>query len=495
MIDADEPVATARGALLIGRLLTPAAALVAVVLSGLRAYTFWRSQAYVDATSGAWMTMAQDLAHGVLYRPLIGPEGIGGARYFPLSFSLHALAIRMTGDTVWSGFAVAACAMALLMGGVYALARRIGATKTLACACAAFVLVARPAQEGLLAVKGDVLAAALNVWGLAVCAGAIGGAGLLASALLFALSFATKVTSVSGVGAALVWLMATGRVRQAGALLGCTAAGMSLVLATMYLGSHGLVFDIFRASATAGGGLGQLLQAPFTLARQARRVPETLVFIQLGFAAALVFLVRPRPLQNPALLFFVAVFAVTTVIFGSPGTDTNHFIDLHVASILLVASWISAQRAPWSDFGGAALLVAALAASLSLVSGLANAKGEQRRGAVADALRLIPDRSKPILAENPLVPIVAGQRPYLLDAYMLRVLVERDPAFGDPLWADLRRHRFAAVVFENDPAIGRARSLYREILGQRFVEAVEQSYEPAGQVGTRTVYLPRPEQP
>lgn len=475
-----------------GRALPPLwilAAAAAVTLSIARAWVFWANEAYLDDASGNWTGLAKDLAEGVFYRPLFGPDGYGGSRYFPLHFVLNAGLMTVVGDPLRSGFILSLAGIVLLVTGVYVLLKRLGVPAVLAASCAAFVLVARPAQEALLAIKADGLAAALNVWGFAIAIGAGGVAGIVGAASLFVLAFATKVTTVSGLGAASLWLWLKGQRSAALVLLGASAAGVVLVLASMYLASHGVVFEVMRASATAGGTLHDLLMSPLTLARQARRVPETLVFIQLGFAVLLLLLFRPRRLANPAAFFFIAVLGITSAIFGSPGTDTNHLLDLHVASIVLVASWLATRDTPLVDFAGAALLVAALAASLSLVSGLANARAEQRRGRIAEALRLIPDTSRPILAQNPLVPVVAGQRPYLLDPFMIRVNVQRDPAFGEPLWNAIRDQQFSAVVLERDPRT--ARELYGLILGDRFVEEIERHYDVAGQVGTRTVFLPR----
>ena len=467
-------------------------ATVVVLLSALRANVFWRSEAYLDDASGNWTALARDFAAGVLYRPLQGPDGYGGSRYFPLHFVLHAAFMKVFGSPIAAGHVVAALALALLMGGVYAWLRASGAPWLLAVSCASFVLAIRPAQEALLAIKGDGLAAALNVWGVAVCASAAGAAGVLAAALLFTLAFATKITAVSGVTAAVLWFWLTGQRRAAAGLIVATACGMVLVVVAIQLGSHGVAFDVLRASASGGATLSDILKSPFSLARQARRVPETLAFIQLGCAAFLALLFWPKPWTSLPLLFFACVFVVTTVIFGSPGTDTNHFLDLHVASVVLVASWLIARGLPALDLAGTALVVAALAASMSLGSGLLNARSEQQRGLLADALSLIPDRSRPILAQNPMVPIAAGQRPYLIDPFMIRLLTERNPALAEPLWRDFQTQRFAAVVLETDPRTERARALYRSaILGERFLEEMERNYEPAGAVGLRTVYLPR----
>lgn len=467
---------------------------VIVILTILRANAFWQNEAFLDDASGNWTALAKDLTEGVFYRPLQSPAGYGGSRYFPLHFVLHAGFMTLLGDPIKSGQVVSALSMVLLMSGVYTLLRKSGAPVGLAVSCATFVLAARPAQESLLAIKGDGLAAALNIWGVALCAGeALGLGALIAAVVFFTLAFATKLTAVSGLAGAVLWFWLSGRRRTAAGVLLGSVAGMALVAAAIYAGSHGVALDVLRVSASGGATARDILRAPLTLARQARRVPETLVFIQLGFAAFLLGLFRRKTITDLPMWYFAGVLAVTTVIFGSPGTDTNHLLDLHVASVVLVASWLTARGLRRIDFGGAALVVAALAASLSLGSGLANAASEQRRGRFADALKLIPDKSRPILAQNPLLPVVAGQRAYLLDPFLIRVIAERHPALVEPLWNDFRDQKFAAVVVESDPRDERARNLYRSaILGERFLEEMERNYQVAGAVGARTVYLPRP---
>src|ERR1041385_5313521 len=49
---------------------------------------------YLTHVSGAWAALADDVAHGVLYRPLLSSLGYGGTRYFPLYFLLHGLLAR-----------------------------------------------------------------------------------------------------------------------------------------------------------------------------------------------------------------------------------------------------------------------------------------------------------------------------------------------------------------------------------------------------------------
>jgi ribosomal protein S18 acetylase RimI-like enzyme len=75
---------------------------------------------------------------------------------------------------------------------------------------------------------------------------------------------------------------------------------------------------------------------------------------------------------------------------------------------------------------------------------------------------------------------------------MIRLITERTPALAEPLWHDFQTQRFAAVVLETNPQAERARALYRSaILGERFLQEMDRNYEVAGNVGARTVYLPR----
>jgi hypothetical protein len=68
----------------------------------------WASGNALNHVSGAWMALAEDLAHGQFYRPILDPElGYGGTRWFPLAFAAHA-ALRVAGlDLVTAGYALA----------------------------------------------------------------------------------------------------------------------------------------------------------------------------------------------------------------------------------------------------------------------------------------------------------------------------------------------------------------------------------------------------
>ena len=51
-----------------------------------RIYLNFKNQYFLTHVEGVWLACAHDFLHGVFYRPLFGPLGYGGTRYFPLYF-------------------------------------------------------------------------------------------------------------------------------------------------------------------------------------------------------------------------------------------------------------------------------------------------------------------------------------------------------------------------------------------------------------------------
>jgi hypothetical protein len=213
--------------------------------------------------------------------------------------------------------------------------------------------------------------------------------------------------------------------------------------------------------------------------------------VQLGLAALLA-VVLPR-LRRPDLgaWYFLATLAGTILICSAEGIDTNHLLELHVASIVVVGVWLASANPDARAFGVVALAVAGLAANMSLGSGLLSRRAEASRGRFTEAVALVADTSRPILAESPLVPIAAGQRPYMLDAFLFRANRRARPGLESRLWQDLAAQRFGAVVLERDPHTERGERWYAAYwFGTGFIEQMERFYEEKGRVGDRVVYGP-----
>ena len=458
---------------------------VGLLLAGLtvlRITQSWPNDSHLDHVSGAWVALASDVRAGVFYRAPFGPEGYGGTRFFPLFFCLHALGIVLGGSWRLSGYVLSAASMLALLAGVYCLLRRLGVERWLSVAGLITVLAGSSVQDAFLTIREDGLAAGLNLWGVVLCSGEVSRRRIYFAALLFALAFATKETSVFGAGAVILsWLLST-KIKDALHLLAATAIGYVAVVLAIYAASAGRAFEVLRLTLATGSGLMPLLNSPVTMVEAMNGYRAEMILLALGLTALLL----GRRLF-PGLLF-LCTLAVTLVIFSSEGTAGNHLIDLLVASVVIFIVWISQFR----DVG------LCLLASASLVAGLGIVVQHRYDDKVAvhtqlqEIARAVGTSDKPILSDNPLVPLSAGQRPYVLDAFMFRVLEERLPNFGDPMWQMLKQRRFSAVVLVDNPDSDEGKDTYDNYhFGNDFMEVMRQNYEAAGSAGTEYIFLPK----
>jgi hypothetical protein len=147
-------------------LVAPTGAAGAIVAA--HVYLGWLHHAGVNHVSGTWMALAADFRDGLYYRPLLDSTEYGGTRYFPLHFVLHGGLMKLGAPPEAAGYALAVlCTGALLLGGLRSSSRSGRSTSDRGWC---FHTDSRggfdSARAGLP--RGDVLPAALGVWGLAV---------------------------------------------------------------------------------------------------------------------------------------------------------------------------------------------------------------------------------------------------------------------------------------------------------------------------------------
>src|SRR5829696_6198507 len=95
------------------------ATMLVVGVTVLRVWVVWRHHSHLTFVSGVWISLATDLRDGVFYRALVGPDGYGGTRFFPLHVVLHAALMKLGAAPLSSGYVLSAAAAAALMIGVY----------------------------------------------------------------------------------------------------------------------------------------------------------------------------------------------------------------------------------------------------------------------------------------------------------------------------------------------------------------------------------------
>ncbi|HMD97580.1 MAG TPA: hypothetical protein VKM93_09665 [Terriglobia bacterium] len=462
-----------------------------ILIAALRVRTCWNNDRYVEHTAGEWIALASDLKDGAFYRPLFGPSGYGGTRYFPLYFVLEAGLLELGVPVRLSGYLLSAAATVLLVAGAFSLMRRLGVERWLAACSAGAALAAAAVQWSLLSPHADGLACALNVWGLTVIARPRPNhRNVLLASILFSLAWSAKLTTVFGAGAAFLWLVLAGFSGMAWVLAVETACGWLAVLGTMAIASHGRILGILKACSSGGTSLALILSGPWhLLTLTVQEDPGLLLFLFLALLA-LFFLKSWRSLP---VLFFVATLAATAVILGSPGTTSNHLLDVQVAAVILFTVWVAEEPAPLpKELGVCALALATLLAAVPLRFRLKVDDRMLPAHRFERVIALIGDTHKPILAENPALPVLAGQRPYVIDPWMLRLLQTRQPSFGEPLLEGLHSQAFSAVVlFMKDPRSEEGRVWYeRAHFGPGFLQALNQSYRLESVVDGQFVYLP-----
>jgi hypothetical protein len=477
------------------RLFLIASVALIVLIAAMRAWVSWGSDAWINHPAGVLIAMAADLKNGIFYRPLYSAVGYGGTRYFPLYFVLHAGLMKLGIPVLLGAYLLSAASVAALLAGVFYLLRALGVEPWLAACSAASVLAAGCAQYSLLSPHADGMASALNVWGLAVSARPNPSyRKVLLASLLFTLAWSAKVTTVFGVAATFVWFLAAGIPQMAWALAAATGCGYLLVGGAMVLASQGRIVEIFKACATGGTNLLGIAAGPWNMLVQAARLdPAVLLFALLAMLALAHVVSTTSFSQNLPALFLVAALVVTAVIYGSPGLNENHLLDVQVASVVLIAFCVAHAEVPlYKQLGTSVLALAILAATLPLLRQFKNRDLRFHRHRFQTVLDLVGDSGKPILAENPVVPVLAGQQSYVLDPWMLRLLRTRTPGFGDPLLEGLRHRTFGAVVLcMADPKTNFGRWWFETThFGPGFASALNENYRLVKTVDDQKIYLP-----
>jgi len=225
----------------------------------------------------------------------------------------------------------------------------------------------------------------------------------------------------------------------------------------------------------------------------ARLDPTVLLFVSVALLALVSAVFSRKTLQNLPALFFVAVLFVTAAIYGSPGLNENHLVDVQVASVVLVADWLAhTEIALQKHRGICALALIIVVSAVPLLRKFKNGDRRFHQRRFQKVVALIADKHKPILAENPVIPLLAGQEAYVLDPWMLRLLRTRIPGFGEPLLERLRHQEFGAVVLcMADPGTDFGRWWYETgHFGPGFAFALNQKYRLAATVDDQKIYLP-----
>lgn len=413
---------------------------------------YWPGALPLDHVSGIWTALASDLAHGVFYRPIFDGWSYGGTRYMPLFFLLHGLLIALSQAPAAAGVALSLGSMALLLIGFYRLLRLAGLRPAEAAPLAALPAASINFLLLTLEIKGDFLASALNVWGLVFLFKYERDrrpAWPAAAGLCFAGAFLTKLSTLYGLAAGLAYYWISGRFRESARLAVPALLFMGLGLAAVHLGSGGRALEAFLACADGGMDPGFAARFPVWFFRAAGQDP----FFLILSGAALFHFIRSTgtKMKNLPELYFALTAAATLFLFATPGADGNHLLDLVFASVLIIGLNLD-KNWPARLTNLAVLTVTALLVVWTFIPGLPSIRHYLNRTGrpTVEAAAFIRDRltqgTASLLSETPLLPVLYGERPIVLDAFQLRLIARRNPDIETDFNRRLENRDFGAVV-------------------------------------------------
>jgi hypothetical protein len=450
----------------------------------------------VNHVSGVWLTLARDAREGVFYRALNGSGEYGGTRYFPLLFLLIATFMRTGIPAIIAGQVASLIGAAVLVTGATALLRGLGQEKWRSLVGGVLVIASYFVQQTIFAIRVEPLAAGLALWGAAFVArrhrDAASPSWAWCAAACFGLAVAAKPTAAyAGVASVLALALLHRRADAIRLSLLCVVFWTAVVVA-IGVSSNGRAIESFRACAFAGGSALDILR-PSALTETLGRLMVSRLLAAMLILCVAALALAPRRWRALPTLLLCGAFAASAAALGTEGTIvTNQSVEPYVAAAVFL-TWMSGELA----FGRAAAAV--LTALLIWAS--AQTAREIRSLVEMDALALPRERSAvteevrrcegPILAESPLVPILAGRRVILLDPFAFRVAAFKHPDLSRDLVGRLERREFGCVVLDHDPESAAGRGWYRNVhLGSDVIEAVMMNYTLRDLVGDYRFYGP-----
>ena len=450
----------------------------------------------VDHVAGTWLALARLAGEGTLYPPLYDGESFGGTRYMPIPILLQGGLGRVFGDYLVAGKTIAYAATLALLVLVVVVLRRERCPLAVALGLTSTLLVTGTGVIASTWIRHDTLPVVLQLLAVATVAHSTTRRAVVVAAALCALAISAKFSAFWAPAAIGIWMLVHERRRLAlfvAAFVSATAGALGAFQAVTdgrlsenvvelgLAGSRGfesLAWEESRIRLILGEGLGP---------------------VRLLVALALVVVVGAawrRRLTVYELAFGVAL-AVLVVVLADRGTSSNQLLDLQVLTVVVLGgAWARAR----SSIRTGLMLVVLATAVASYAENMEPAQAAEALvhggGSRIPAIATHLEPGMRVLSEDPYVPIALGQRPIVLDPFMLWAVAKRDPTARADLVRRLDAHEFDAIVLFYRPE-DRSRSEHvrfwfrTEHFGPAIVDAIERNYRPSESVGGRWIYVPR----
>jgi len=413
---------------------------------------FWRGAIPSGITSGVWAALANDFAEGVLYRPVFDESGYGGTRYMPLFFVLYGSLISLFHDPVTAGFSLSLATLVFLDLGIYFLLREIETPKSIAVPLTFLVHASISLQLLTLETRGDFLASGMNVWGILLALKHLRthSWGILTlSVLCFVGALFTKFTTIGGLAVLAFYFLIQEKRSSAFYLTGLTTVSTLALLWGINELSQGNALASFQACILGGFNFDYALKTPLWFISVAIQDPFFLALLCL--AVYLMTRIKPGHWKSFVPLYFGWTLISTFAIFSSPGTDGNHLIDLLIASILVLALQFQKDE-KFSKAYNFCFLFLIVGNLFMAIPGTISIKdhiepiGRPTRDTIRAIAEELGPKRKNLLSENPLIPLLMGQRPIVMDPFSLRIIAQKFPEVRADFIHKIENHFFGAIV-------------------------------------------------
>ncbi len=389
----------------------------------------------------------------------------------------------------------AVVSVGVLVSGLFTAIRRGGGTTGMALVLSCLPLALPQGLSALLLPAADALAAGLAVWGLAALqSGCTPRWRLGLAALLFTLALLTKLSTLAAPAAAFFWLLRRDWRKAVVLSIACVLLGI-FSLGLLQWSSQGRFLDNLRQLGSGGGTAHDILLAPVAFF-EALCLSRGFLIVFPIVLAAIVLRLRVRPLELWDWYFLTATL-LCLLVFASPGTADNHLLELEAAGILVLASWApgnlpALHSRPLGPQGlGAWHALVLLVLALGLLPHLGTWRMGAKDGVITAHMidETVPDRAC-LLTETPLVPVLRGQHPVVMDPFAFRVLAERGRIDDAILTERIRQHEFDVLILLgriDEPGQTLCPQLH---FGPRVTQAILDNYHFQRELGVFTVFVP-----
>lgn len=439
---------------------------------------------HVSDVGAAWLTLARDVEHGVLYPPLYDGHHFGGTRYMPLQILTFTGGEEVTGDHIVGAKLVVYLLAVLLFALIFVALRSFRCPLHLSLGLVAAVLASSVGLVAATTVAGDTLPVVLQLGALVLVTRYTGRWHAVGAGSLCGLAVLSKFSALWAPAAIVVWLFVRDRRRPVVFLASFILAVGAGIAATEALSSGRFSDNLLGLSGSSFTGEGSVfLDSPGKLISLAEANATSIVVLFPFVLLSLLLAASERRITVYHLSLVFAV-AILLVVLADPGAYYNHLLDVSVLSVILVGDL-------WQRTGREAFPAARIAVLAALVWAIGLGYYTDVKPDTSQAARLLIGRgdreafadrppagvfspSDRILSEDAYIPLALGQRPVILDAFMLLRIAEKHPDWRQALIRRIDAHEFDKVVL-----LQRAdRSIWwREVdLGLPIVDAIQRNY-------------------